>query len=113
MDTATYNSKHGKDSHGITISDDLEVHFQKKRFTLELVRHELFHAYMASCCANSTDDITAADTEEMAAEVYEYHGPTMDVKSKEIYERLKWDFPIYVDPYNIYISYNIFNMDII
>ena len=89
MDNATYNNKHGKDSQGITASELLEVDFNKKYFTLALVRHELLHAYKASCCLNSTAEITAEDVEEICAEIYEYHGPAMDIKAKEIFDGLK------------------------
>ena len=88
LDTAAYNSKHGKDSHGITKSGELTVYFSKKWFSLRLVRHELLHVYMASCCINSCNDITSEDMEEIAAEVYEFHAEVMQRKSEEIYERL-------------------------
>jgi len=88
LDNGAYCSKHGKDSHGITVSDTLTVYFNKKWFSERLVRHELFHAYMASCCINSTNDLSSEDMEEIAAEVYEFHAKTLDIKSKEIYDQL-------------------------
>lgn len=88
LDNGAYCSKHGKDSHGITKSENLTVYFNKKYFSERLVRHELFHAYMASCCINSCNDISSEDMEEIAAEVYEFHAETLNKKSLQIYEAL-------------------------
>jgi hypothetical protein len=67
----------------------MDVYFSKKWFSLKLVRHELFHAYIASCCICSTNNIDSDDMEEICAEVYEFHADTLNRKVEEIWERLK------------------------
>ncbi len=75
---SSYVRKHGKDSHAITYTKDREVFFNINTLAPEYVRHELFHAYVASCSINSSS-LDAEQMEEVAAEIYGEHGPEMDL----------------------------------
>lgn len=74
----TYTRSHGKDSDAITYPHDKEVYFNKARFLPGAVRHEVFHVYVASSGINSAN-LTVDQMEEVGAELYEHHGPEMDV----------------------------------
>lgn len=84
-----YEAKHGKDSHGITTKYTLEVDLKLSSFSYQLVLHELFHAYVASCCINSIEDMDDSAMEELAAEIIEYHIDQIQKNAKKIYTTLK------------------------
>lgn len=75
---AQYVRSHGKDSDAITYPHDREVFFNKARFLPGAVRHELMHVYVASSGTNSAN-LTVDQMEELCAEIYEQHGPEMDI----------------------------------
>ena len=83
-----YTAEHGKDSNGITMKYKQVVHFKESALTLGLVAHELFHAYSASCCISSTNDLSQDDMEEVGAEIAEFHLDDMIRYRDKIYERL-------------------------
>jgi hypothetical protein len=74
---ATYIRKHGSDSHAITYTVDREVYFNLNTLAPEYVRHEIFHAYVASSNTNSSN-LDQDHIEELCAEIYGDHGPEMD-----------------------------------
>lgn len=75
---ATYTRKHGSDSHAITYFNDREVYFNINSMAPEYVRHEVFHAYVASSCTTSSN-LNTEQMEELCAEIYGDHGPEMDM----------------------------------
>lgn len=79
----TYEKNHGKDSDAVTYPHDKEVYFNKARFLPGAVRHELMHVYVASSGTNSAD-LTADQVEELCAEIYEQHGPEMDMLADKL-----------------------------
>lgn len=75
---SSYIRAHGKDSDAVTYPHDKECYFNKARFLPGAVRHEIFHIYVASSGINSAN-LTVDQMEELGAELYEQHGPSMDV----------------------------------
>src|SRR3954463_3468929 len=75
---AAYTRKHGSDSHAITYPNDREVYFNLSSIAPDYVRHEVFHAYVASSGTNSAY-LTADQVEELSAEIYGEFGPSMDL----------------------------------
>jgi len=82
-----YVLKHGKDSAGITLPLKQEVHLRSP-LSLNVIAHELFHCYVASCCLSSTDDIGKEAMEEVGAEIIEFHLDDIVKYRDKIYERL-------------------------
>lgn len=75
---AAYVRKHGSDSHAITYTHEREIYFNLNTMAPEYLRHEVFHAYVASCSTNSSN-LDKDQMEELCAEVYGDHGPEMDL----------------------------------
>jgi hypothetical protein len=73
----TYTRKHGSDSHAITYTHDREIYFNINSLAPDYVRHEIFHAYVASSSTNSSN-LDKDQMEELCAELYGEHGPEMD-----------------------------------
>ncbi len=84
-----YEDKHGKDSQGITNKDTKVVNLKKASFSVELIRHELVHVYLSSCCIDSCPTINAEDYEEVFAEIIAYHGEDICKYAKKLYNSLK------------------------
>lgn len=74
----TYTRKHGSDSHAITYTLDREIFFNIDTLAPEYIRHEVFHAYVASSSTNSSN-LDKDQIEELCAELYGDHGPEMDL----------------------------------
>lgn len=89
LDDKAYEFKHGKDSHGITISSSQAVYLKLSDFSQNLVRHELLHVYISSCCVSSVQDLESSDMEEICAEVIEHHLEDIVKHSKSIYNKLR------------------------
>jgi len=83
-----YEQKHGTSSHGITDKDALEVDFKLTSFSIRLIRHELFHTYISSCCINSINELDENSIEELGAEIVEFHLDDIQRISKKIYKEL-------------------------
>jgi hypothetical protein len=91
IDDNFYEKIYGKDSHGITIKDDLAVYIKKSSLSKKLIIHELFHTYVSSCCVNSMTELHSSDMEEISAEIVEFHLDDIANHSKKIYNRLSRD----------------------
>lgn len=48
------------------------MRFCEENLQLNVIRHELFHCYMASCFLSTQTDISPGDTEEVACDVFAY-----------------------------------------
>jgi hypothetical protein len=81
--TASYKRKHGSDSHAITYPKDREIYFNKDTLAPDYVRHEVFHAYIASSSTNSSS-LTMDQMEELAAELFGEHGVEMMLQVDQI-----------------------------
>lgn len=80
---AAYKRKHGSDSHAITYTKDREIFFNLSTLAPDYVRHEVFHAFIASSSINSSF-LSNEQFEEVCAEVYGGHGPEMDLVVDQI-----------------------------
>lgn len=74
----TYKRKHGDDSNAITYPVHNEVYFNINNLAPEYVRHEVFHAFIASTSTKSSN-LDKEQMEELCAELYGDHGPEMDL----------------------------------
>ena len=83
-----YDLTYGPDSNGITELHTKTISFNVKVFSESLVRHELFHAYVSSCCVGSMTSMQHADMEELCAEIFEFHGAEILKKSKHLFKIL-------------------------
>jgi hypothetical protein len=81
--SSTYNRKHGTDSHAITYTKDREIYFKISELSPDYVRHEVFHAYIASCSTNSSQ-LTKDQMEELCAELFGEHGAEMNLLVDQI-----------------------------
>lgn len=82
---AQYVRYNGKDSGAITYLGDKDVYFNASQLSPGIVRHEIFHVFIASSGINSAT-LTADNMEEIACEMYEVHGPEMDLLVDKILE---------------------------
>lgn len=82
---ASYIRSHGKDSGAITYLGDRDVYFNSSQLSPGTVRHELMHVYVKSSGTNSAS-LSPDDVEELCAELYEVHGPEMDLLVDKILE---------------------------
>lgn len=89
LEDKKYEEEHGKDSHGITDKSKLKVDLKLTSLSQALVRHELLHVYVSSCCINSIDDMDDSGMEELCAEIVEFHLEDMAKHSKSLYSKLK------------------------
>ena len=84
---SAYVRKHGSDSGAITYTNDREVFFNLSHFSPGIVRHEVFHCYVASSGTNSAG-LNPGQMEELCADIYENHGPEMDLLVDKLLEFL-------------------------
>jgi hypothetical protein len=87
-----YDITYGNDSDAITMpatsdGDKNIIVFHESSFTLRVVRHELFHAYVYNLHLSSSK-ISVDDFEEIIAELLSVHADKFVIQSKEIYEQL-------------------------
>ena len=75
---SAYIRKHGSDSHAITYPVERDVYFNISTLAPSYVRHEVFHAYVASCSFSSSH-LDKDQMEELCAELYGDHGSDMDL----------------------------------
>lgn len=64
----TYVKNHGDDSDAITDLTKRAIHFRNDEFNIEVIRHEIFHAFLEESMV-SRASLTAEQVEEMAAEI--------------------------------------------
>lgn len=83
LTSSAYTRAHGKDSDAVTYPHDSEVYFNRSRFLPAVVRHELVHVFVSSSGTNSAN-LTAEQMEELCAEIYESHGPEMNMMVDKI-----------------------------
>lgn len=82
-----YKSMHGTDSVALTIKGKHEMHFIQGKCDLATIRHEVYHAFVSSCCVDSAE-LDADAVEEIGAEIVGHHLQDMDRISNIIYKRL-------------------------
>jgi len=89
LENEAFENKHGKGAHGITDKEEFEVDFRFTSFSLKLVKHEVFHTYVGSCCIGSIDNLNSDDMEEISAEIHELHDEDMKKLATKVYNSLK------------------------
>lgn len=89
LDDNIYIKQHDDTSLGITDSDTKNIHFRKSAFSESLVRHELMHAYVSSCCVDSMSEMEPEDMEELCCEIIGMHGKQIMNLSARVFKRLK------------------------
>lgn len=85
---ASYKRKHGSDSDAITYIKEREVYFNRSDFDTNVVRHELFHIYVAESNTNSSPDFTKDDMEDLGAEIVGEFGPQIVSEADFIHNKL-------------------------
>lgn len=83
--STAYRRAHGKDSGAISYLGDKDVYFDSSQLSPGVVRHEVLHVFVASSGTNSAS-LDASQMEELCAEIYETHGPEMDLLVDKILE---------------------------
>lgn len=94
LSESEFRADHTDDASAICVPDQNDKHlpphhidFKEDTLGIGVVRHELFHAYFASCCTFSTD-MKQGDAEEIAAEILEHHWDRMHEQAIEMYNNL-------------------------
>lgn len=88
-------AKSRSDSLAITLSWKRHLDLSEEVFAwdeevaIEIIRHEVFHAFMGEMCVMSTQRVSRADWEEICAECFAKRGPEMITTSEDIYSRGK------------------------
>lgn len=75
---AAYVRKHGNDSKCIVYPTDKEMYFDKSELRTNLIRHEVYHAFIASTDIENSSKLTADDMEEIACTIYGNNSHAMD-----------------------------------
>lgn len=89
LNTKKYENKYGDDSLAMTLTDKKTIDFNKKSFTIETVRHELFHVFHYGLYLGSAEDLNKDDYEEILAEMVSNNLEKMIRISNKIYKELK------------------------
>ena len=89
QDDKTYELQHGNDSDGLTRGGSQKIYIKKSKLTKRLITHELLHAYVASCCVHSIEDLSVSGMEELCAEILEFHLEQIAELSDLLYNKLK------------------------
>lgn len=84
----TYKRKHGNDSDAITYIKERQVFFNRAEFDTNVVRHELFHIYVAESNTVSSPDFTKDDMEDLGAEIVGESGPLIIQDADFIHNKL-------------------------
>lgn len=82
---SVYKRNHGGDSGAITYLGDKEVYINQSQLSPGTIRHEIMHVYAKSSGMNSST-LNGDQAEELCAELYEFHGPEMDLLVDKILE---------------------------
>jgi hypothetical protein len=87
LDNDAFTKIHGNDAAGLTIFANKEIVINASDFTLETVKHELWHAYYASLCVSSAN-LDPAQVEEVSAELHAVYTDNMNTHAAYIYKQL-------------------------
>lgn len=86
------------EAQALTVSSEMDsgkptfyMDFIDEALSLETVRHEVFHAFIASCCIHNCTDLKPEDMEEVCATVVEVHWADIDEAVTEILTALTED----------------------
>ncbi len=82
-----YELRHGTDSKAITDDNDRFIHFNVGYLTLNVIKHEVHHAYWSYLCLDDVETFTPEQMSEITAVFTEKYGEKELNKAKEIYKR--------------------------
>jgi hypothetical protein len=80
----TYIKNHTDDSDAITILTDRAIHFRTDCFNIEVIRHELLHAFMEETMMNRAS-LSPFQVEEIAAEIVGRYAEEIVSLAKDIH----------------------------
>lgn len=83
-----YIKHHGGDSEGITVGSQRHIYIKESALYLEVVLHELGHAYFQSCLTY-TANLNEEDIEEVFCEIIANHGSQMVTDARRYTKYLK------------------------
>lgn len=66
-----------------------EIRFNEEHIEKDVIKHELFHCYMASCFLTSQEELTSGDAEEVACDVFAYFSTAILDEAERVYLSLK------------------------
>lgn len=72
----------------VTISQAKEIHFKRKDFSLQVIIHELIHAYFSTLYLNSAG-LSIVQFEEVIAEFLEDYIYKIYIQAKQVFKKLK------------------------
>lgn len=87
LDNDEFTRIYGDDAAGLTIFANKEIIINASDFTLETVRHEVWHAYYASLCTSSSS-LDPNQVEEVSAELHAVYCENMEAHAKQIVRNL-------------------------
>jgi hypothetical protein len=83
-----YEARFDKQSVGITLSTKKEIYLPADHVTLEVILHEIAHAFFDEVCAHAAD-LEGEQMEEIACDLIAKHATEMLKIASRIYKRAK------------------------
>lgn len=84
----TYMKNHGDDSDAITDLNKRVIDFRNDEFNIEVIRHEIFHAFLEESMV-SRASLTPEQVEEIAAEIVGRYAEEICNLGNEILNKLR------------------------
>lgn len=78
-----YVELNGTDSAAVTWPNHKKIYFRTDEVNVEVVRHELFHAYFAESHVESAD-LTALQAEEVSCSIFGEYGDQITKQAREL-----------------------------
>lgn len=88
LKTKKFQKKYGAGASGLTIFNKKAIILDKSELCLELIKHELWHAYLSNQLVKSAN-LKIHQFEEVTAEMFETHGERIIKQSKELFKYIK------------------------
>lgn len=83
------DEKHGgEEIGGLCVTSERVIYVDEDSIDLEIITHELFHAYFSYCYLDATYEMKVRDVEEVAAELFSKKGAAIIKQGKSIYKGL-------------------------
>jgi hypothetical protein len=78
-----------EDCEGITIPETRRIYFLEDELDIEVVEHELVHAYMDGLCLDSTREVSKDDLEEIFCELFAKYSTLIKRQAKWALKELR------------------------
>lgn len=88
LDADAFARRFGQQLSGITVPDKQEIVVNEEQFTLNTIRHELFHAALDGMCLTSAR-LKRDQLEEVSCEVYATYGTSLNRLARQIYNHFR------------------------